>query len=326
MDQDSHVFISYAWEGSLSPKRWLTPVAKELGEYGFKVFLDRTCIAIGDEIGAVIGLHLAERPLTILCMCDTAYCDAAKTPGTGVSLEMEAITRMQGAAGVRIVPLFLEPLSRIGPLLPPLLAGRLGVAMSAVMDRNLPVTHPILTLLCGGTQADVQGEVDEMVATVDLREQLSEAIAATFSALRGNPKRHTVDVDGEELHIGRQLARHPYFVDYLQSNAHGERVQWYWNGCGTGPSMLGAAIAGHCFPGAAPGASADLLAAGRRIAEAVFRFIREGEPLWLSPDDVVSALTSDVRSRELARRLIATVRGDLSGLPDQSSARRPNGT
>jgi TIR domain-containing protein len=319
MDHDDHVFISYAWGGSLAPKRWLTSVAEQLETYGFKVFIDRSCIAIGDEIRSAIRLRLAERPLTILCMCDTAYCDAAKTPGTGAYDEVEDITPVQAAPGVRIVPIFLEPHSRIQPMLPPLLAGRLGVAMSALMDRKLPIIHPIVILLRGGTQADVQGEADEIVATAELREQLSEAISATFCVIWGDPKQHAVDVDGEELRVGGQLARHRYFVDYLQRNGQDERVQWYWSGCGTGASMLGAAIAGHCFPAAPQGASADLLAAGSRIAEAVFRFIRENEPLCLSPDEVVRALTSDAHSCELARRLLTTSSSDPSEFSDRDS-------
>jgi hypothetical protein len=313
MGRDDHVFISYAWGGSLAPKRWLTSVAEQLETHDFKVFLDRSCIGIGDEIRSAIRSRLAERPLTILCMCDTAYCEAAKTPGTGVYDEVENISPVQAAPGVRIVPIFLEPYSRIVPMLPPLLAGRLGVAMSALIDRKLPITPPILTLLRGGTQADVQGEADEIVATAELREQLSEAISGTFSVIWGDPKQHTVDVDGEALRVGGELARHRYFVHYLQHNVQDVRVQWYWSGCGTGASMLGAAIAGHCFPAAPPGASDDLLAAGSRIAEAVFIFIREHEPLCLSPGEVVCALTSDAHSCDLARRLLTTSSGDPSG-------------
>ncbi len=179
----------------------------------------------------------------------------------------------------------------------------------AVATDNLPITLSILTLLRGGTPADVQGEADETVARAELREQLSEVISAAFSAIWGDPKKHTVDVDGEELRVGRQLARHRYFAHYLKANVQNGHVKWWWSGCGTGPSMLGAAIAGHCFPAAAHGASNDLLAAGSQIAEAEFRFLYEDESLCLVPEQVVRALTSDAHNCELARKLLVRMAG-----------------
>lgn len=258
---------------------------------------------------ALIAEHAQEQlrlALVVLCMCDSAYCEAAKTPGTGVHSEVQALSRMQGAVGVKIVPIFLEAHATIGPRLPPLLVGRLGVAMYAARERRLSIVLPLLRLLNGGAQEDVQGEVDDIVATYNLREKLKRAVSGRFTVMSGDPRTHRVRVDDDDLCVIDVLSCRPEIAYYLRIESDEGQTRWHWSGCGTGPSTLGAAIVGHCFPGATLSDTNDLVHGGRLLAVEVFQYIHLNEPMMLFPDDVVAALTSDAHARETAERLLST--------------------
>jgi TIR domain len=305
MEPTPRVFISYAWEGSLAPKRWLAPVVEHLQFFDFSVFFDRSSINYGDDINEVIANYLSHRPLVVLCMCDDAYCKAARTLGSGVHAEVQAISRMQGASGFSVVPIFLEPPSHVASNLPPVLAGKLGLVVPTGEDRQHALSGALVKLLFGGTQDVVQGHIDEVLATTELRRCLTTALEATFKIISGNPRDQTVKVDHEELTFGPALLSRPEFMDYLAGNSESGHVLWYWSGRGTGPCTLGAAIVAHCFPLAAQRNSRDVVAAGKLLASAVFSYVRYDEPLLMSPEDVVSALTDDVHSHELVRRLLS---------------------
>ena len=298
------VFVSYAWEGSLAPKAWLSEVVERLSVYGIRVFFDRHCLGYGDHIEAVIDEQLAMRPLVVLCMCDSAYCAAARTPGTGVHAELLAIGRLQGAADVAIVPVLLEAHSRLAADMPPVLGGRLALALGAARDRGLDLSYPLLDLLRGETQEAVQGLVDRAVATFDLRARLEDVISRCFHSVSGDPETHFVRMDGSFLNVPACMRSDREFAYYIESESCDGQVRWWWSGRGLGTRFLGAAIVGHCFP------AADfslLYEAGRRLAMGVFGFIREHEGLVMWPADVVQALTADAEGCDAADSLLATL-------------------
>jgi hypothetical protein len=186
------IFISYAWGNGLKNKEWVRQSIVANLNWLHDVFWDRDSIAFGESIDGAISKALAKRPVLVLCLCDQDYLNAAHRVGSGLFRELKMLSKIADEPGVRIVPLILE--ADCIERLPEPLIGRAYLNLQPLHQLNLNIGIAVLGVAEGLSQAQVQNEINDQLATFKLRQRTLNYLQQRPLTIWGNGRNHEVTV------------------------------------------------------------------------------------------------------------------------------------
>ncbi|MCO7469446.1 toll/interleukin-1 receptor domain-containing protein [Stenotrophomonas maltophilia] len=304
---EASVFISYAWGEQLQTKEWIRrDIVSSLG-WKYRVFWDRDSVGFGQNIDFLIDRALQERPLTVLCLCDSDFVMAMARPGSGLQRELSMLQSLDGEANVRIVPVLLCAHART--VLPPALQGRAYLDLTELHAQSIPLGEFLLAVADGCTQAQIVREVNERLDYHALR---ARAMAWNRNAnvnFTGWASTHEVMADGRLLRPPDWMYESPDWSYMIHddnghfSPAHG---RWLWDHSTPSRAMqaLGTATASTLFSNfLRPETHGMFNLAGSVLAIRVFSFIKSHEPFSISSAEIIQTLMNDADGYRVMQRL-----------------------
>lgn len=279
------VFISYAWGGPLHKKEWLRTRVLDLLICSFDTFWDRDSLGYGNSIDAAIEAALRARPLVVFCLCDSDYCKAAETVGSGLNRELGLLASTCVSDTVRLVPVILD--QRCIPALPPLLRGRTYLDIADLLGDDFYVGDLLASVVLGASQTEIEESISRKKRIRRIRRFADSHFAGTKLVLHGNANTHVVSLNLG----GRSVLTPPVWMQNSPDWAHvvaddyeyfsPSRGIWEWDHSTPSRGMLalGTAVCAIYFPDC--GSNADIKAieqAGRILAIKEFSFIKHREP------------------------------------------------
>ncbi|MGX7002804.1 TIR domain-containing protein [Caballeronia sp. KNU42] len=311
MDDKKTVFISYAWGGPLAKKEWLRDDIVLHLSSEFSVFWDRDSITFGETVDEAISKALAERPLTVLCLCDQEYIASASKVGSGLHRELTMLAQIVDSENVRVIPIILDRECRSD--LPAALAGRAYLDLSSLHSRGLSLCYAMLAVTTGGTQAQLVALLSDQLRTADVREKARTYFSHLPTTLRGNGLTHVVkDSRGDALLPPQWMcnsSQWKYMLSDEEETFCPSKGIWHWDRWSPSRGMcaLGTAACAAFFSNKTDIDDIDAIErAGLLLAESYFRFVKKTESFILDPDDLVSALISRHGGIDLLERLLSS--------------------
>ncbi|MHA6911231.1 toll/interleukin-1 receptor domain-containing protein [Ralstonia pseudosolanacearum] len=296
MSEKEKVFISYAWGGALERKEWLRDdVVLHLSSQ-FSVFWDRDSISFGKDCDEVISEVLAQRPITVLCLCDNEYIVSASRVGSGLHRELTMLAEIANSDGVRVIPIILDNECRSN--LPRPIAGRTYLDLSAVHAKGLSLGWAVLAVASGATQAQVAGLLSDQLRTAEVRSKAIEYFSNSPMALHGSARTHVVTDDRGRILLPPQWMwdssqwKHMLSDDF-ETFCPAKGV-WHWDhwSASRGMQALGTAACAAFFSSEV-GGEGDVSAmerVGILLAEGFFSFVRKDESFNLGSEEFVDIL------------------------------------
>lgn len=250
---NASVFISYAWGGPLEKKEWLREqVVNPLQLHGFDVFWDRDSLLFGQHIDQAIRKALAVRPLTVVCLCDAHYIEAAKRLDSGLYSELAMIAEIAGDDQVGILPVILE--QGCGNGLPAVLNGRVSLDASRLPGRQSDIGTVLGAALRGATQVEVAALIDHLIRIASLWARARQYFGNEWVGFKGDARTHVVrSADGKLLLPPAWMHRVIHWSNRMADDVPGfcpAKGIWHWDHWtpSTGMRALGAAAMSAFFP------------------------------------------------------------------------------
>ena len=291
------VFISYAWGGPLQKKEWLRTRAIDLLICSFDTFWDRDSIGYGCSIDDAIEAALRARPLVVFCLCDTDYCKAAETVGSGLNRELGFLADVCTSDTVRLVPVILD--QSCIPALPPLLRGRTYLDIADLLSDDIYFGDLLASIVWGASQTEIDEDISRKKRIRRVRHIADLYFPSVRIVLYGNAKTHVVSLDLE----GHSVLKPPVWMQkspnwsYVVADDYDyfspSRGIWEWDHStpSRGMQALGTAVCAIYFPNCE--SDADIKAieqAGRILAIKEFSFIKHQEPFVFDSGHLVDRL------------------------------------
>ena len=319
------IFISYAWGTGFQKKEWVREGIIASLTWKHDVFWDRDTIAPGELIERTISKALAKRPLLVLCLCDQDYLEAAQRIGSGLYEELRLLAQISEEPGVRIVPLILE--SGCAERLPFPLIGRLYLNLQPLHSRNLHIGNIIWGVAEGLSQAQLQSEIDNLLAIFDLRKKVFSFLERRPLTIWGSGRNHEVMVypAAETPYLlkppqwMRESSRWDYLLEDDEPTCCPTKGRWYWDYVQVSTEMapLGAAVMSTFFPQLTYKKEQGFLnRGGTLLASKFFRMVKFHEPFTFDANDLVNNLIQDREGFEILEQLMnaveSTAKDDIS--------------
>lgn len=304
------LFVSYAWGGSLEKKEWLRNEA--IGVLGcvYSTFWDRDSVHYGQLIDDVISEALATRPVTVLCFCDSDYCMAAATMGSGVWRELAIIEKISRDPGVRVVPLLLD--ERCINMLPAQLLGRAYLDLTKLVSRGIHLANVLMCVVEGATQAEIYRQVAEALRITQLRQEAMQYFCRCTFEIYGNARTHQVSFTGGTPLLPPQWMRTSKDWSYAIFDDHEDfsplKGVWHWDHWTPSRAMqaLGTAVCAAYFPErTSPQEIAAIEACGSILAVKEFSMIKRTEQFVFNSRRLTQILLSSGEGIEVLTTLLA---------------------
>lgn len=331
-ENDSSIFISYAWGAGFQKKEWIRQSIVESLNWNHDVFWDRDTLALGELVEQTIAKALEKRPLLVLCLCDQDYLEAAQRVGSGLYEELRLLTQIADKPGVTIVPLMLE--SGCAQQLPAPLTGRLYLNLQPLHSLNLDIGMTICGVAEGLSQAQLHSEINDRLAVFHLRQRALGLLEQRPLTIWGNGRNHEVNVHPDDA--APYLLKPPqwmwestswnYVLDEDVPTFCPGKGRWHWERVHLSSEMrpLGTAVMSTFFPQLTGKTDQGLLnRGGTLLASRFLRMVEINEPFTFDANDLVNHLIRDQDGFDLLERLLnaaqATVKVDAIADPSETA-------
>jgi len=307
------IFVSYAWGDTLEKKEWLRDqVITCIKHPDFSIFWDRDSIPYGRQtIDETINQALAARPIVVLCICDTDYCQAASETGSGLWKELNLMEEIIGKEEVRIIPIILQEECKLK--LPSLLQGLPYLDLSELHHKKLFLGQAVLSLVLGETQAKIISQIATQIRLAELREKANKHFQFNTLVFYGNARTHEVLNSSGQMLLPQKwmIERSNYWTYRLSEDSiyfSPQKGIWYWRE--GEPSLtvhaLGTAVCAAFFQEKTNDADIRALEhCGKILAEKEFSYIKESDFFELDATRLIKMLLSDPEGEASVTQLLS---------------------